>query len=144
MPRETGRAEARSRSHIASMSPVITNVSSAAALPGTTVPSAATVDAPPCVKEKMVVSSVFGKQFSKSWASCGSDILPLMRAISASTAGLTNLRSAGAGRPAGTTPPCDEQKARHRATHLPWIRILSCLHVCSQDLVLGCTQYVRA
>src|SRR5665213_1099413 len=53
---------------------------------------------PLIVEGETVVSRVFGKQFSKIQANCGSAICFLVRTIAASTAWLTNFLFEGAGR----------------------------------------------
>ncbi len=73
---------AESRSHMASISPVITKVSGR----------------PPISPVRTVVSRVFGKQFSNIHASSGSAMDFFTRAMVASTASLVNLRSASGGR----------------------------------------------
>src|SRR5690554_6430102 len=71
-----------SRSHMASMSPVITNVSGF----------------PSTIRNWTVVSNVFGKQFSNIQAILGSFILAFTLTIVLSTAVDMKCRSPGAGR----------------------------------------------
>jgi hypothetical protein len=100
-----------SRSHMASMSPVMTNVSGL----------------PSSVSGKTVVSRVLGKHRSNIMLSMGSAICCFMRVMTASMAGLEKRRSEGLGRPAERSG-ADAARDRGRAAAAPMA-----MHPCRTD-----------